>query len=681
MNGIAPFVAGLVWFKLYWAAWALLFAVLASLFWVRGRELGFGRRLALARQRLHGGALRAAAVALALIVGLGGFVFYNTHVLNEYSTPDEVAAGKAAYERKYKRFENAPAPSVYAVRMSVELYPAEGAAEIDGTFRLVNREERAIDSLHVLSSVQVDTRATRFDRGARLVVDDPALRYRIYVLERPLAPGDSIAMSFSIVERPRGFRNDGAPTDVTSNGVYIFANWMPTLGYSPGRELSDEKTRRELGLPPRTVAPSGGDVETRVGAKPVQLTTSDVIIGTEPRQMAVSPGTLVREWTENGRRYFHYRTAQPIRYGMAILSAEYAVRRDMAQGVKLAVYYHPTHNVNVDRMLRSMRASLAYYGAQFGPYQFKELRVVEFPLYAGGARAHPATIAFSEGSAFLTRVDSGDVDRTFFVVAHETAHQWWGGQVIPASAPGASMVSETLAQYSSMMVLETSYGAQMARQFYEYNMGLYFQGRTAYTNREVPLLDVVNQSNVYYLKGAVAMYTLRERLGADVVNGALRRFHDKYAGASAPPPTSRALYAELQSVTPDSLQPLLSDLFEHITIWDVRTDSAKAEPVGGGAYRVTLFVDAAKARADSIGRQTPVAMDDLVEIGVFAGKPGKGSPGEALYLKQHRIRDGKQAIVVTVPRLPTRAGIDPYRRFIEKQRDDNVGEIGTSRLK
>jgi len=681
LNGLAPFIAGLVWFKLYWAAWALLFALLASLFWVRGRELGLRRRLALARQRLQGSAMRAAAVALTLIVALGGFVFYNTNVINEYSTPEEIAAGKAEYERKYKRFDDAPSPTLFAARMNVELYPAKRAAEVKGTFRLVNRADRAIDSIHVLPSMQVDTRVVSFDRGVRLVVDDSVLRYRIYALERPLAPGDSIAMTFELVHRPRGFRNAGAATDVTPNGAYIEGNWLPVLGYSPGRELLDETKRRELGLPPRKVAPSAGDVETRTGVKPVQLVDVETFIGTDPRQTAVTPGTLVREWTEKGRRYFHYKTDQPIRYGGAVLSAEYAVRRDTAEGVALAVYYHPTHDVNVDRMIRSMRASLAYYSEQFGPYQYKELRVVEFPRYASFARAHPHTITFSEGGAFLTRVDSGDVDRTFFVVAHETAHQWWGGQVIPASAPGAGFVSESVAQYSSMMVLETSYGAEMAREFYDFNMDKYFEGRSVYTNREVPLLDVVNQSNVYYFKGGVAMYTLRERLGADVLNGALRRFRDKYAGPNAPPPTSRALYAELRAVTPDSLKPLLSDLFEHITIWDVSTDSAKAEPVEGGAYRVTLFVDASKARADSIGNQTPVEMHDLVEIGVFAGNPSGGSPGEPLYVKQHRIRAGKQAIVITVPRQPARAGIDPYRKLIERERDDNAGEIATSRPK
>jgi ABC-2 type transport system permease protein len=683
LNGLAPFLTGLVWFKVYWAAWALLLAVLASLFWVRGRELGIRKRLALARQRLGGPTVRTAAVAVALIVTLGGFVFYNTNVLNDYRTPDEIAAQRAEYERRYKRFEDAPEPSLVAAQMRVELYPADRAAEIRGTFVLVNRTVHQIESLHVLPSPDVETRAIDFDRGARLVANDSSLFYRIYALESPLAPGDSIAMTFEVAYRPRGFRNARPPTDVTPNGAYIERGWLPALGYSPGREVTDPEVRREQGLPSRKLPPSAGDVETRPGANAVELVDVETVIGTDPRQIAVTPGTLVREWTEDSslrpgqaRRYFHYRTDRPIRYGGAVLSAEYAVREASWKGIPLRVFYHPTHDVNVDRMLESMKTSLAYFSENFGPYQYRELRIVEFPRYASFARAHPHTITFSEGSAFLTRVDSGDVDRTFFVVAHETAHQWWGGQVIPAQAAGAGLVSETLAQYSSMMVLETAYGPEMVRRFYDYNMNEYLRGRRVYTNREVPLLDVVNQGYLFYFKGGVAMYTLRERLGVEAVNGALRRFREKFAGADAPPPTSRALYAELQAVTPDSLRPLLSDLFEHITLWDVRTDSARAESVGGGSYRVTLFVDASKARADSVGKQTPVAMDDAIEVGVFAGPVRDGSPGDTLYLKQHRIRSGKQAIVLTVPRLPTRAGVDPYRKLIERERDDNVAEVG-----
>jgi ABC-2 type transport system permease protein len=678
LNGLAPFLEGLVWFKLYWASWALLLAIVAGLFWVRGRDVAFRKRLSLARQRLRGHALRAAAIAVGFIALLSGFVLYNTNVLNSYRSDDETATDRADYERRYKRFTDAPEPSLVAASLHVELYPSRRAAEIRGTFHLVNRTGRTIDTLHVLPSRDVDTRTLTLDRASRLVMNDSALFYRMYALARPLAPDDSLAMTFDIAFEPHGFRNAGAPTEVTPNGASIDRQWLPALGYRRGRELADDQLRREHGLGPRTLPPSAGDVEAREtgpGARQVELVNVETTVGTEPRQIAVTPGTLVREWTENGRRYFQYRTDEPMRFGGAILSAEYAVREDSWKGIPLRVFYHPAHDINVDRMIRSMQSSLAYYSKNFGPYQYRELRIVEFPRYASFARAHPGMITFSEGSAFLTRIDSGDVDRTFFVVAHETAHQWWGGQVIPAEAVGSALVSETLAQYSSMMVLETEYGTEMARRFYDYNMDEYLRGRRVYTNREAPLLDVVNQNYVYYFKGGVAMYTMRERIGADAVNTALRRFRDKYAGPDAPPPTSRALYAELQSVTPDSLRPLLSDLFEHITLWNVRTDSARAEPVGKNEYRVTLFVDASKARADSVGNQTPIPMNDLVEVGVFGSTPN-GSPGEPLYLKQHRIRDGKQTIVVTVPGKPARAGIDPYRRLIERERDDNIASIG-----
>ncbi len=680
-NGLEPFLQGIVWFKAYWAAWALLFGVLANLFWVRGRERGAGARLALARQRLRGPGLRAGVLAVSLIVLLGGFVFYNTNVLNTYRTPKEEALLRVEYEKKYKRYQGAPEPSLVKVRTRVEFFPSERAAEVTGDLTFVNRTADAIDTLHVLPSAEVETHKLEFNRPTQLVLSDSALNYRMYSLGSPLAPGDSVVMHFEVARRPRGFRNNGEPTDITPNGAHIEQNWLPSLGYSAAREVGDETFRREHGLPPRTLPPSAGDVDTRSGANDVVLVDAEMVIGTDTSQVAISPGTLVREWKENGRRYFHYKTDEPLRYSAVVHSGKYAVKETTWHGMPLRVFYHPTHDVNVDRMLKSMQASLAYYSAQFGPYQFKELRVVEFPRYQSFARAHPFTIAFSEGGAFLTRVDSGEIERTFFVVAHETAHQWWGGQVIPAQAAGAALVSETLAQYSSMMVLEKTFGARMAKKFFDYHMAEYFRGRTVYTNRETPLIDMVGAPYLHYFKGGLAMYTLRDRLGENTVNGALRTFREKYAGANAPPATSRALYTELQAVTPDSLKPLLSDLFEHITLWNLRADSARAKRVDGGSWRVTLYVDAHKARADSIGRETPIEMDDLVEIGVF-GAPAEGkSDSEPLYLRQHRVRSGKQTIEITVPKLPTSAGIDPNAKFIQRERDDNIVEIPAASAK
>ncbi|HEV2129818.1 MAG TPA: hypothetical protein VGR27_01865, partial [Longimicrobiaceae bacterium] len=214
MNGFGPFLGPWTWFKLYWAGWALLLAVGARLFWVRGREGGARRRFRVARARFSGAAARAAAAAAVLIVTLGGFIFYNTNILNEYRTPLEAAAPWAEYERRYKRYENTPQPRIAAAELRVEIYPEEHAAELRGTYRLVNRTDRAIDSVHVLILPEVRARSISFDRAARRVLDDRELQYRIYALERPLAPGDSLRLRFDVAFQPRGFPNGSIPTKV-----------------------------------------------------------------------------------------------------------------------------------------------------------------------------------------------------------------------------------------------------------------------------------------------------------------------------------------------------------------------------------------------------------------------------------------------------------------------------------
>src|SRR6185369_9362813 len=108
--------------------------------------------------------------------------------------------------------------------------------------------------------------------------------------------------------------------------------------------------------------------------------------------------------------------------------------------------------------------------------------------------------------------------------------------------------------------------------------------------------------------------------------------------------TSLDLYAELRAVTPPSLQYLLTDLFETITLWDVKTQSAAARRLPDGRYEVTLEVLAQKLRADGIGVETPTPMNDLIEVGVFASE--KTDPS---YVTRHRIRSGKQTIRVIVP--------------------------------
>ena len=485
MNGFGPFLRPFVWFKLYWAAWALLLGVVAILFWVRGRESGVRRRFASARTRLRGPTARLAGVATALIVALGGFVFYNTSILNANPSSDEAGRPQAEYERRYGRFEDAPQPVIVAADLRVEFHPDESAADMRGSYRMVNRSSVAIDSVHVVIDTEMDTRSISFDRAARSVIEDEETGYRIFALERALQPGDSLRLSFDTALRPRGFRRTGIPTAVVGNGTYIDRRLLPFVGYQPWFELSDAEARKRFGLEPQ---PSMAEPDDATATRSYEVARNEsgvrveAIVGTTADQIGVFTGVLRRSWTENGRRYFHYGTDEPNPFGASMFSARYAVVEDRWNGIELQILHHPAHGYNIDRMVAGMKASLDYYTNVFGPYQYQQLRVVEIPPYSINGRAMVRTIAFAEQN-FITRADGGRVDHTFFGTAHEVAHSWWGGQLRGANVQGRALLSEALSNYSAMMVTEKILGPEEARRVYDFQLDRYLSRRVGFRAR------------------------------------------------------------------------------------------------------------------------------------------------------------------------------------------------------
>ena len=135
--------------------------------------------------------------------------------------------------------------------------------------------------------------------------------------------------------------------------------------------------------------------------------------------------------------------------------------------------------------------------------------------------------------------------------------------------------------------------------------------------------------------------------------------------------TTLDLYRELKAVAPDSLQSLVRDLFEINTIWTFDTKRGTAVETKPGTWQVTLEVEARKESVDTAGVETALPMNDLVEIGIFApAQEGEGL-GKTLYLRKHRIRSGRQTIMLMLPEKPDRAGIDPYG-LLDWEEGDNI---------
>jgi aminopeptidase N len=462
---------------------------------------------------------------------------------------------------------------------------------------------------------------------------------------------------------------------VTANGTYLqHRRLLPSLGYQRGRELKNAGERRQHGLAPRPAVRALDDSSeaAREGGGP--NFTFEAVVGTDEGQVALAPGALRRTWAEGGRRYFHYVTDVPIDNDYVFYSADYAVQEGRWKDVAIQVFHHPGHDHNVARMVASAQASLEYLSGQFGPYPHRQLRFVEHPSVGVGLHAAPVNVSYGEGFSLLhPERDPLDIDFPFAVVAHEVAHSWWGGQVAPAWVEGAPVLSESLAWYSALSVVEKAHGAAHMRRLMDKMREAYLTPRT---RAGVPLLRATDWF-LAYRKGPFAMYALREYVGEARVNTALRRMFERYGSGVPPLPTSRDLYRELRAVTPEAQRGLLHDLFEANTFWALQAKRATAEPAGDGTWWVTLDVRARKETVDPEGLATEVALDELVEVGVYAA--GKdGAQGEPLYLERHRLRSGAQSLRVRVKGEPARAGIDPRHLLIDVNPEDNVQELPPS---
>ena len=680
MRGFEPFIEPWLWFKAYWGAWALLLSVATRLTWVRGRDTGFAARIALARGRLRRPAAWFAAASLALVAVLGGFIFYSTHVVNRYQTSADSLARRAEYERRYSQYARSPQPQLTGASLKVEIYPKRREVEIRGAYRLVNTSADAIEAVHLSTSSAVDTTAVSFDRLAKNVVSDELHGHQTYMLESPLRPGESLRLEFEAHFKRRGFSNRGADTAVVANSTY-FTNeaWLPAIGYQRDRELQSAGERRSHGLRARPAFFLLDDEEARRDLDRSARVDVEAIIGTDQEQIAVAPGRLRRSWSDNGRRYFHYATDAPIRNDYAFYSATYAVRQarwrpssGTGPDVSIEVFHHPAHVRNVDRIIRSVQASLGYYTKALGPYPHQQVRFIEHPGNAVVLHAAPVNVSYDERFSILNPdQDRRGLDLPFAVVAHEMAHQWWGNTLTPAGVEGASLLTETLAWYSAMAVVEQALGPDHLARLLAMMREVYL---IPDTRANVPLLRAADRF-LAYRKGPFAMYALREYVGRQPIDTALRRFLDRYPAGSLPLSTSRDLYRELHTVTPASLRTLLADLFERNTYWELATERVTATRTGTGVWQVTLDVRARKVVVNEDGAETELPMDDQIEVGVFA-RPAGGALGEELYLQRHRVRSGEQRIIVTVPRQPALAGIDPRRLLIDVDGDDNIREIG-----
>jgi ABC-2 type transport system permease protein len=687
MNGYGHYVPALFWSIAYWLSIAALLGVISIAFALRGSDDSWKARLRLARERAPG-LIPAGALALLIAVGSGGWYFYNTHVLNEYLNAKARRDIQAEYERNFKQYQGIPQPKIIAVDAAIDIFPERRAFSGTGHFVLQNKTAVMISQIHLVDTAQ-SVSSVQFDRPSHLVSTSPRHLYSIYALEQPLAPGEKINLNFKVGYAAHGFTDGNERPQFAYSGTFFDTSYFPQIGYTTDEELTDPRRRRDEHLGPVADLPPRGDAvgsATNLFTAQSDWITFRTVVSTSDDQIALAPGYPTRDWHQNGRHYYEYSMGDVriLDFG-AYVSARYDVKREVYPGadgsVNIEIYSAPAHPYDVDRMISGSKLGLAYYEKNFSPFQFRQFRILEFPRYRNFAQSFPNTVPYQE-NWFITRVKSpDDIDYTYFVTAHELAHQWWAHQLIGARVEGSNMMSESLAEYSALRVMQKKYGDDQMHKFLKHELDGYLRGRAGESHKELPLDLVQREAYVWYQKGSLVLYALSDYIGEDKLNLALHNFLMQYRYANAtdslsgPYPDTRQFVQALRDQTPPELQYYITDAFESIVLYDNKAVTATVTPTADKKFKVVLSVESRKFKADGLGAETPMALNDYIEVGVFSGKKDHEVP---LFLEKKKFTQEKQTFEVVVDQMPTRAGIDPYNKLIDRISDDNMVDVTKS---
>ncbi|MFA8450583.1 MAG: M1 family aminopeptidase [Bacteroidales bacterium] len=666
-------------FKFYWVLVAAIMLIIVNQLIVTQTDNSFKSRWKAFKLNIKGKNSIAIVVLGFITLGYAGFIYYNTDIKNERHSPYESELSAVNYEKTYKRFETKAQPKITDIKLNVDLYPSKGDVKAKGTYFLKNNSNEAIDTLFVQSNLGKTT--FKLNKKVEWKKEDKDQNVTLIKFERSIQPNEKIELNFTYTAINDGFDHYGAKNACEKNGTFMYNSSFPSIGYNNGLEISGTRIRKKHNLPDRDIVKNIDDstgIKTNFISRDADFINYEATISTDSDQTAVTPGELISSWKENNRNYFHYKSEQPMLNYYAILSGAYKKKTEIwspndssDQKVEISILYHPQHEYNLNNMMKGVKLSLDNYNANYSKYQFKQLRIVEFPRFSSYAQSFPNMIPFSEGIGFIAdlrelndnSVDFEDlkIDYPFYVTAHEMAHQWWAHQVVAADVEGYQMLMESITQFSALKTMEKEYGKDRMKKFLQNENFRYLISRNSEGHEERPLGRVApHQSTTYYNKGSLVMYGLDNYLGENKLMPILSNFLKKHAFQGAPYPTTTELIEDIKENTPDSLKYYIDDAFNKITFYKTSIDSATYKRNPDFTYTIKAKVNMQKFYADGNGKETETPCNDYVELGVY------NSSGKTIEMKRLKLNTGDQFISFTVPRKPNKITVDPNYSLITK---------------
>jgi ABC-2 type transport system permease protein len=660
MNGFDNYSIAFHWQMLHEVSLAVILLIVSILLWNRNQVMTlFSRMRGVIITRTTSVLLVSAAI---LLLSSSVYVYQQVARDPQSISQEDRFDWRHAYELKYKPYESLPQPTITHVNTTIDLYPNEHSYNVKGKYKVVNKETVSIDSLLISFDKYIDLTSFRI-KNASLIRTDKEFGHNTYRLHEPLLPHDSLTVTFGFTANWSSLQQHIPTNAILANGSFMrISRYYPVFGYQPDNEIDNLKERKERGLPAQEPLKCAGAVDI----DPYQFIMLDATISTDEEQTPLGVGELVNTWRKLGRTYAHFKTDRPIPFRFAVSSARYKVKKDSFQGIGIEVYFDERHNQNVDRLIKNAKSTLVYGQANYGPYPHKTIRFAEISSYATGfaATAYPTIIFSKEDQGFQADLRNGDEqDITNQLAGHELAHLWWGSaQVNPDIREGHSLMTETLAQYTELMLYRRAHGFDKSLDLLKVHLDLYLSNRGY--GREMPLYKVNFESpHVTYNKGIVVMHQLEQLLGESKVNKALKDFYSKYRYPH-PAPKSLDLLNCFFAVAPTNSHAKIDELFKQVITYDAKVNRVSVQELKAGGYEVSFKATMSKYKTTGSTKQQFVTPDPYLEVGVT------NADGTQV-VKVFPVVNGKIEGKVNTHQKPVLLVLDPMLKNLELFIKDN----------
>jgi ABC-2 type transport system permease protein len=481
-----------------------------------------------------------------LIFSLGAFT--GNLFMKDYipKNEDEKIVQSAHYEQKFKYYQNLAQPTITDIITEIQLYPRENSYQVTGEYQLSNLTDKPIKKILINFHPDVTIESAVFNTHS----ESKKITQKVTEIElyQPLHPGEKASLDFKISYHWSAVNGHDSFNAIIKNGSFMrISRYYPTFGYEANNEIEYEEKRSEFKLGKKT------ELKKLVAPEVFKkdFINLDMTVSTEKDQTAVGTGDLTQHYSKGERNYFHYKSnGIPFRFGVS--SAKYQIKTTAYKGIAINVFYDINHPENVNHLLRNAKLTLDYCTQNFGKYPFKTINFAEVSSFTNGfaATAYPSSIFMTEDMLFHANIHSDqNQDVINELAGHELSHLWWGNsQIDPDDREGATMLTETLAMYTEMMIYKKMYGKGKMMERINVHQQIFDNEKGLSGNQPIYKVNGEN-THISYSKGAVSMVKLSELIGEDKVNIALKNFllHNQYPKK----PTSLDLMKEFYEVSPD----------------------------------------------------------------------------------------------------------------------------------